>query len=240
GQRRRCSAASSPAAPETTNQPVIRHTPSRSHRSGLAVARPNIAQTNNAHATAPAPTTATRVPHTRLPDSAHTPARSILPPSSGSPGSTLNTPTAALATAHSNTSTQMTPPAGVASSSNPNSTASTSDTAGPAAATAASSRELRGVRAISARPPSRYNRNLRTGSRRRNATRQWPSSCANTDIPNRTANATASSHAAEAVTPASRSPRSEADNTTTTSEPVHQDGASTTGTPTSRNNTSPP
>ncbi len=57
-------------------------------------------------ATAPPPTTAARVPAERRPDSAHTPARRMRPPSSGRPGSRLNTATAALATAVWATSSQ--------------------------------------------------------------------------------------------------------------------------------------
>src|SRR5699024_8833057 len=159
GQLRRSSAANSLAAPATTNQPVITHTPSRNHRSGLAVASPSNAQISNPRATIPAPTTAALVPQERRPDSAHTPARSILPPSSGRPGNTLNTPTAALAMPHSSTNNHTGPPAGIARSNSPNNAANTTDTRGPAAATAASSRDLTGVREISASPPSRYSRN---------------------------------------------------------------------------------
>src|SRR5699024_7304915 len=123
GQLRRSSAANSLAAPATTNQPVITHTPSRNHRSGLAVASPSNAQISNPRATIPAPTTAALVPQERRPDSAHTPARSILPPSSGRPGNTLNTPTAALAMPHSSTNNHTGPPAGIARSNSPNNAA---------------------------------------------------------------------------------------------------------------------
>jgi hypothetical protein len=77
-------------------------------------------------------------------------------------------------------------------STTPHTPASTADTAGPAAAITPSCAGRRGVRVISASPPSRNSRTLRTGIPRRSATTQWPSSWASTDAPSRIANAAAS------------------------------------------------
>ena len=88
------------------------------------------------------------------PVSFHTPARSILPPSSGRPGSRLKTPTSTFAITSWKSSTRRTPPPWTPRYSAYPPAASASETAGPAAETRNSRPGVGGSRSISENPPS--------------------------------------------------------------------------------------
>ncbi len=88
------------------------------------------------------------------PEAFHTMARSIRPPSSGRPGSRLNTPTTMLAQHTWRTMTQATVPDGTTCSSPKAIAASTKDRNGPAADTVNSRPGVCGSTSISDTPPS--------------------------------------------------------------------------------------
>ncbi len=82
-----------------------------------------------------------------------TPARNARPPSSGSPGSTLNTATIAFVAAIWNIKPPRIVPRSVTNSSAPAANASTNDTAGPDSAITASARGVGASRSNSVKPP---------------------------------------------------------------------------------------
>ena len=97
---------------------------------------------------------ATMVAVTGLPVTFHTPARSIRPPSSGRPGSRLNTPTSRLAQTSCSISRPGRPPRWLTSRTTQPSAASTSESSGPAADTRSSRPGVGGSCSISENPPS--------------------------------------------------------------------------------------
>ena len=99
------------------------------------------------------------------------PARSIRPPSSGSPGSRLNSPTSRLAHISWVTSTCAVPK-GISLLSPYPTAARTSEIAGPAAATRNSLAGVGASFSISENPPSGYSSTRRTGNPNARATRQ--------------------------------------------------------------------
>src|SRR5580693_5312356 len=118
----------------------------------------------------------------------HTPARSIRPPSSGSPGSRLKTPTTRLARISCSISTRGMPPRLNAKSSPMPMPARASDVSGPTTDTLNSLAGVGGSCSISEKPPSGYSRMRRTVSWNARATTQWLSSCTSTDAYSRITN----------------------------------------------------
>ena len=115
------------------------------------------------------------------PVSFHIPARSIRPPSSGRPGSRLNTPTTRLARISWSISTRGIPPRLNATFSPQPHPASASEVSGPTTETANSRAGVGGSCSISEKPPSGYSRIRRTVSPKARATTQWLSSCTSTE-----------------------------------------------------------
>jgi hypothetical protein len=124
---------------------------------------------------------ATSVARSRSPISAHTAARSARPPSSGRPGSTLNTATMRLLAASWKTIWPTTVRSGSATDSALAAPPSTSETAGPASETSASTRGLGASRSISVQPPSSSSVMPRTPMPYRRAVSACPSSCSRTE-----------------------------------------------------------
>ncbi len=138
---------------EASTSGHTRSVKSRSRPPVSAVATGKI--TSSAASTRP-PQAATMVPEPGLPESFQTPARNILPPSSGSPGSRLNTPTMRLANHSCQVSTSRMPPSLITQTSAARPMpASPSESAGPAAATMNSLPGVGGSFSISETPPRR-------------------------------------------------------------------------------------
>ena len=115
-----------------------------------------IGDTTSSTASTLPPQAAAIVPEPALLVSFQTPARSIRPPSSGSPGSRLNTPTIRLATQSCQISTSGMPPPLIRKTSAARPIpARPSESAGPAAATMNSLPGVGGSFSISDTPPSR-------------------------------------------------------------------------------------
>jgi hypothetical protein len=127
------------------------------------------------------------------PVSFHTTARSILPPSSGSPGSRLKMPTMMLATISCLTSDPLMPLSTTWNSPHP-AAPSSRERAGPAADTRNSLPGVCGSLSISEMPPSGYSRIRRTGSPKPSATTEWLSSCTRTDTYSRITKAAATTY----------------------------------------------
>ena len=131
------------------------------------------------------------VPVPGRPVSFQTPARSIRPPSSGSPGSRLNTPTSRLATISWSVSTRAMPVGWTTSMASQPRPARPRDSSGPAPETRNSLPGVCGSSSISEKPPSGYSRIRRTGRPKARATAQWLSSWTSTETYSSSTNAVA-------------------------------------------------
>ena len=128
------------------------------------------------------------------PVSFHTPARRIRPPSSGRPGSRLNTPTTRFARISWSISTRGMPPGLNATSRPQPHPASASEVSGPTTETANSRAGVCGSCSISENPPSGYSRIRRTARPKACATTQWLSSCTSTEAYSRMTKAAATAY----------------------------------------------